>query len=159
LQSQFSRTKTIPTLKLIPHKSINISQLNKLAINTLAEVLQMEVTAIGADFLTMKMPVNSKVHQPLGMLHGGAVAALSENVASLAGNLVVGPDKACVGLSLNTNHLKAVREGEVFATAKFIHLGRRTQVWEVETKNSDGQLINVSRMTLAVIDKEKSTRG
>lgn len=139
---------------MIPHKAINISQLNKLAVNTLAEVLQMEVTAIGEDFLTMKMPVNSRVHQPLGMLHGGAVAALAENVASLAGNLVVGPTKACVGLSLNTNHLKAVRNGEVFATAKPIHLGRSTHVWEVETKDQNGQLINVCRMTLAVIDKK-----
>ena len=138
---------------MIPYKAINISQLNKLATNTLAEVLQMEVTALGEDFLTMKMPVNSRVHQPLGMLHGGAVAALAENVASLAGNLVVGPEKACVGLSLNTNHLKAVRDGEVYATAKPIHLGKRTHVWEVETKTEGGKLINVCRMTLAVIDK------
>ena len=139
---------------MIPYKSINISQLNDFGKGTLSELLGMEVTDFGEDFLTMSMPVTSRVHQPLGLLHGGAVAALAENVASLAGNLVVGQKgKACVGLTLNTNHLKSVKEGLVYATAKPIHLGRSTQVWEVETKTQDGVLINVTRMTLAVIDK------
>ncbi|PCJ66715.1 MAG: thioesterase [Bacteroidetes bacterium] len=140
---------------MIPYKAINISQLNEFGKNTLAEHLKMEVTEVGEDFITMKMPVNSTVHQPMGMLHGGAVAALAENVASLAGNLVASTkDKACLGLSLNTNHLKSVRDGFVFATAKAIHLGRSTQVWEVETKTEEGILINVCRMTLAVVDKK-----
>ena len=103
----------------------------------------------------MRMPVTSQVHQPLGMLHGGAVAALAENVASLAGNIVANSQgKACLGLSLNTNHLKSVREGYVYATAVAIHLGRSTQVWEVKTKNEEDILINVCRMTLAVVDKK-----
>lgn len=140
---------------MIPFKAIKISQLNEIAANTMAEHLQMEVTAIGEDFLTMRMPVNKHVHQPLGMLHGGAVAALAENVASLASNLVVqGEGKVCLGLALNTNHLKSVRDGYVHATAKPIHLGRSTQVWEVETRNDDEVLINVCRMTLAVVDKK-----
>jgi len=140
---------------LIPYKSINISQLNELGKNTLAEHLQMEVTQVGEDFVTMQMPVNSNVHQPLGMLHGGAVAALAENVASLAGNLVVNADgKACLGLSLNTNHLKSARDGYVHATARPIHLGRSTQVWEVETRNDEQALINVCRMTLAVVERK-----
>ncbi len=140
---------------MIPYKAINLSQLNKLGRNTLAEHLKMEVTAFGEDFLTMRMPVNSKVHQPLGMLHGGAVAALAENVASLAGNLVVSSqNKACLGLSLNTNHLKSAKDGYVHATAKPVHLGRSTQVWEVETRNDEQVLINVCRMTLAVVDKK-----
>ena len=140
---------------MIPHKFINISDLNELGKDTLAEHLQMEVTEVTANSLTMRMPVNSKVHQPLGMLHGGAVAALAENVASLAGNMVVNAaDKSCLGLSLNTNHLKSVRDGYVYATAKYIHLGRSTQVWEVDTKDEEGVLINVCRMTLAVVDKK-----
>lgn len=140
---------------MIPYKSINISQLNELGKNTLAEHLQMEVTQVGEDFVTMQMPVNSNVHQPLGMLHGGAVAALAENVASLAGNLVVNADgKACLGLSLNTNHLKSARDGYVHATARPIHLGRSTQVWEVETRNDEQALINVCRMTLAVVERK-----
>jgi len=140
---------------LIPYKSIKISQLNDFGKNTLAEHLQMEVTAVGEDFVTMSMPVSSKVKQPLGLLHGGAVAALAENVASLAGNLVVAnQNKACLGLTLNTSHLKSVREGTVFATAKAIHLGRSTQVWEIKTSSEENILINISRMTLAVVDKK-----
>ncbi|MDB4174396.1 hotdog fold thioesterase [Bacteroidia bacterium] len=120
----------------------------------MAQHLAMEVTSVGEDYITMRMPVNSNVHQPLGMLHGGAVAALAENVASLAGNLVVNSQgKACLGLSLNTNHLKSARDGYVYATARPIHLGRSTQVWEVETKNEEDALLNVCRMTLAVVDR------
>jgi 1,4-dihydroxy-2-naphthoyl-CoA hydrolase len=140
---------------LIPYKNINISDLNELGKDTLAEHLQMEVTEVTESTVTMRMPVNSKVHQPLGMLHGGAVAALAENVASLAGNIVVNAaGKACLGLSLNTNHLKSVRDGYVYATARYIHLGRSTQVWEVETKDEEGVLINVCRMTLTVVDRK-----
>lgn len=138
---------------MIPYKTINISQLNELAKNTLAEHLGMKVTDIGENHLSMSMPVTHHVHQAFGVLHGGAIAALAENVASLAGNLVISQDKACVGLSLNTNHLKSVRDGIITATAKPIHIGRSTQVWEVETYTSENMLINVCRMTLAVIDK------
>jgi len=140
---------------LIPYKAINISELNAFQKDTLAEHLKMKVTEIGEDFVIMTMPVSHIVQQPLGLLHGGAVAALAENVASLAGNLVVGDEKACVGLSLNTNHLKSVKNGLVEATAKPIHLGKSTQVWEVETTNDKKELINVSRITLAVINKVK----
>ena len=99
------------------------------------------------------MPVTRRVHQPLGHLHGGALAALAENTASLAGNLIAQQSGAnCVGVSLNTSHLKSVKEGMVLATAKAVHIGKRTQVWEVEIKNTEGKLINVSIMTLAVIN-------
>ncbi|MDB4107827.1 PaaI family thioesterase [Bacteroidia bacterium] len=140
---------------MIPYKAINISQLNEFGKNTLAEHLQMEVTEVAQNHVTMRMPVTTQVQQPLGMLHGGAVAALAENVASLAGNLVANEQgKVCLGLSLNTNHLKSVRDGMVYATARPIHLGRSTQVWEIETKTEEGVLINVCRMTLAVVDKK-----
>ena len=138
---------------MIPYKSINISQLNEFGRNTLAEHLEMKVTEIGENFLTMSMPVSSKVHQPLGMLHGGAVAALAENVASLAANLVAGRDKACYGLSLNTNHIKSVKSGVVYATATPVHVGRSTHVWKVETRNEADELINATTMTMAVINK------
>ena len=139
---------------MIPYKTINKSDLNAFGKNTLSDHLDMEVIEIGEDFISMRMPVTSKVHQPLGLLHGGAVAALAENVGSLAGNIVAnGQGKVCVGISLNTNHLKGVKEGYVTATAKSIHLGRSTQVWEIETVNDKEELINVSRLTLAVIDK------
>ena len=89
----------------------------------------------------------------MGLLHGGAVAALAENVGSLAGHLTSGEGKACVGLTLNCNHLKAVTDGYVIATARPVHLGRSTQVWEIETTDEQKRLINVCRLTLAVIDK------
>lgn len=140
---------------MIPYKSIKISQLNEFGKNTLSDHLQMKVTDLGEDYVTMSMPVSSQVHQPMGLLHGGAVAALAENVASLAGNLVVAhQNKSCLGLTLNTSHLKSVREGMVYATAKAIHLGRSTQVWEIKTTSKENVLINVSRMTLAVVDKK-----
>jgi 1,4-dihydroxy-2-naphthoyl-CoA hydrolase len=139
---------------LIPYKSINISELNKFQENTLADTLKMEVIEIGEDFITMVMPVNSRVHQPLGLLHGGATAALAENVASLAGNLVAGKGKACVGLALNINHIKSVQSGDVFARATPKHVGSKTQVWEVEIKTNEDVLVSVCRLTLAVIDKK-----
>jgi 1,4-dihydroxy-2-naphthoyl-CoA hydrolase len=140
---------------LIDHKTINISQLNDFGKNTLAEHLGMEVTEVTQTSLSMRMPVSSKVYQPMGLLHGGAVAALAENVASLAGKLVANKEgKVCVGLSLTTNHLKGVKDGYVYATALPVHLGRTTQVWRVETKNEEGILINTSTMTLAVIEKK-----
>ena len=146
---------TFNDITLIDHKAINISQLNEFGKNTLAEHLHMEVTEVTENSVTMRMPVTLIVHQPMGLLHGGAVAALAENVASLAGNLVAhASGKVCVGLSLNTNHLKGVRDGYVVSTAVAVHLGRSTQVWEVQTKDNEGVLINVSRMTLAVIDKK-----
>ena len=140
---------------MIPYKSIKISQLNEFGKNTLSDHLQMKVTDLGEDYVTMSMPVSSQVHQPMGLLHGGAVAALAENVASLAGNLVVAhQNKSCLGLTLNTSHLKSVREGMVYATAKAIHLGRSTQVWEIRTTSEENVLLNVSIMTLAVVDKK-----
>ncbi|MFY0644266.1 MAG: PaaI family thioesterase [Bacteroidia bacterium] len=138
---------------MIPHKTINKEQLNDFGKGTLSEHLDMKVVEIGPDHLSMSMKVHSITHQPLGLLHGGAVAALAENVASLAGYLVVGEHKACVGLSLHCNHLKSVKSGLVTGTARPIHLGNRTHVWEVEVKDEKDRLINVSRMTLAVVDK------
>jgi 1,4-dihydroxy-2-naphthoyl-CoA hydrolase len=138
---------------LIDYKAINITQLNEMGEHTLARHLHMEVIEVTENSVRMTMPVTTEVHQPMGLLHGGAVAALAENVASLAGNIVARPaGKACVGLSLQTNHLKAVRTGMVTATATAVHLGRSTQVWQVATHNEGGELINLSTMTLAVID-------
>lgn len=139
---------------MIPHKSININALNALGKGTLSEYLDMEVTDIGPEHLSMRMLVTPNKHQPMGLLHGGATAALAENVGSLAGNLTVAEGKACVGLSLNCNHIRSVKSGYVTATAKPVHLGRSTQIWEIETIDEEGVLINVCRLTLAVIDKK-----
>lgn len=139
---------------MIPYKSINKSDLNEFAKDSMSSYLEMEVVDISDDSITMKMPVVSKVKQPIGLLHGGASAALAENVASLAGSLVVRSEgKVCVGLSLNINHLKSVKSGFVYAKAEPIHLGKKTHVWEVKMTDDNDRLVSVTRMTLAVIDK------
>ena len=124
--------------------------------NTLAAHLSMEVVEVTAEHVCMRMPVTSQVHQPMGLLHGGAIAALAENVSSLAGYLVAhSMGKICVGLSLNTNHIKSVRDGFVYATATAVHLGKSTQVWEVRTKTEDDTLINICTATLKLLDQKK----
>ena len=139
---------------MIPYKTINKSDLNEFAKNSMSDYPDMEVIEIRESYVIMRMPVVPKVKQPIGLLHGGAAAALAENVASLAGSLVVRPEnKVAVGLSLNINHLKSVHEGYIYAKAEPVHLGKKTQVWEVKTSTDNGTLINVARMTLAVIKK------
>lgn len=128
--------------------------MNKQAIGTMAEHLEMEVIDLGEDFIEMKMPINAKNVQPLKLLHGGASIALAENAASLAGNLVVWNDgKACVGLSVNSHHMRSAKSGFVFAKAKGIHFGRSTQIWQVDIRDNQGKQINTSTVTLAVIDR------
>lgn len=113
----------------------------------------MEVTDLGEDFLEMRMPVQAKTHQPFGILNGGASMALAESAASLAGNLVVRPDHVCVGLEINGNHIRSERSGYVIARATPIHIGKKTHVWQIEIRNEGGDLVNTSRMTLAVLPK------
>jgi 1,4-dihydroxy-2-naphthoyl-CoA hydrolase len=134
-------------------KNINLNELNRFISNSLSGHLGMEVTEIGSNSLTMKMPVDDRTKQPMGILNGGASLALAESVASLAGNLSAPEGKACVGLEINGNHLKAVRSGYVHAKASPIHLGGRTQVWQIDITNDSSDLICICRMTLAVIEK------
>jgi uncharacterized protein (TIGR00369 family) len=100
------------------------------------------------------MPVTPDHHNPIGMLHGGANVVLAETVASYAANFVVDTDKYyCVGQEINANHLKAARNGCVYATARAVHIGKRTSVWEVKITNQAGELTCISRMTAAVVEK------
>lgn len=138
------------------YKDIEISKLNDMLKHTLSETLGMEVTELGPGHLTMKMPVDHRTVQPFGVLNGGASLALAESAGSLAGNLVVGKEKYCAGLEINANHLRAVREGWVHATVTPLHLGGKTQVWDIRIKDDHGHLICVSRLTLAVLDKKQA---
>lgn len=109
-------------------------------------------TAIGDDWLEATMPVDARTHQPFGRLHGGASVALAETVASVAGSLVVNPaEKLVVGLEINANHLRPVRDGLVTARATAEALGRTTQVWTIRITEEKGKLVCLSRITLAVI--------
>ena len=116
--------------------------------------LGIEITGIGSDFIEAKMPVDHRTHQPYGLLHGGASVALAETLGSLAAHCTItDPNKYCVGLEINANHIKAVRSGYVIGVAKPVHLGQRTQVWEIQISNEQKELVCVSRITMAIIDK------
>jgi len=106
----------------------------------------------GDDFLLCKMPLTPNTKQPMGLLHGGVSVYLAETVGSYAANLVVKEsNKAAVGLDINANHIRAVREGFVFAKAMPIHIGGKTQVWSIEIRNEQQQLVCICRLTMAII--------
>jgi len=120
---------------------------------TLVEHLGIEITEIGDDYLVASMPVDHRTHQPMGILHGGASIALAETVGSMAANIAVDAEHYCVGLEVNGNHLKSIRQGKVFAKASPFHLGRSTQVWDIQISDEQGNKICVSRLTMAVLKK------
>lgn len=120
---------------------------------TLVAHLGIEVTEVGDDFVRGTMPVDGRTHQPFGLLHGGASVALAETLGSLAANLAVDESRYCVGLEINANHLAAVREGQVTGTARPIHLGRSTQVWDIRIADDAGKPVCVSRLTMAVLNR------
>ncbi|QXP67552.1 PaaI family thioesterase [Polaribacter sp. AHE13PA] len=127
---------------------------NESSKNTLMETLDIEYVALGDDFLTAKMPVKSKVHQPYGQLHGGATAALAESVGSAASNFFIDSKTQFVnGIQLSINHIKSKRGGMVFATAKNIHKGKTTHLWEVRIVDENDDLISVAKMTNIVLTK------
>lgn len=119
--------------------------------NTMVDHLGIEFTEIGENYLTASMPIDQRTKQPVGIMHGGASCALAETVGSTAANFCVNEGYYCVGLDINVNHIRAVRSGSVFATAKPYHLGRTTQVWGIEVYDAEKRLISVSRLTMAVL--------
>lgn len=118
------------------------------------EHLGIEFTEIGEDHISATLPVDKRTHQPFGLLHGGASVALAETLGSVAATLCVDQKtQYCVGLEINANHVKSAREGIVTGTARPIHVGKRTQVWEIRIINPGNELISICRITMAVIDK------
>lgn len=132
-------------------RQATLDQLNALSRNTLMEPLGIVFTELGADYLSATMPVDARTHQPYGLLHGGASAALAETLGSTAAGLCVGEDEGVVGIEINANHLRGARAGVVTGTARPLHVGRSTQVWEMKIENDAGELVCISRLTLAVI--------
>ncbi|MEG3183777.1 hotdog fold thioesterase [Lysobacter erysipheiresistens] len=115
------------------------------------EPLGIVFTEIGPDFVRGTMPVDERTRQPYGLLHGGASVLLAETLGSSAGNLCVPDGKVCVGIEINANHVRAARDGVVTGTARPVHVGGRTQVWEIRIEDAAGELVCISRLTLAVI--------
>lgn len=128
----------------------------KVCKNTLMETLEIEFTDIGEDFLIAKMPVNSRVHQPDGVLHGGASVALAESVGSMASYVFLNTEEFFVrGIEISANHLKSIKEGWVFAKATFIHKGRTTQLFEIRITDEAANLISIVKLTTIALPKEK----
>lgn len=140
--------------KSIWFKPINLQEVNQRGKNTMVEHLDIEFIDIGDDYLIARMPVDHRTHQPLGIMHGGASCVLAETIGSTAANYCVDHSHSyCVGLDINTNHIRSIREGFAIGTAKPFHLGKSTQVWGIEIRNQAEQLISVTRLTMAVLKK------
>ncbi|ELR73243.1 hypothetical protein C900_04754 [Fulvivirga imtechensis AK7] len=135
---------------------ITLEQLNKMNNNTMMKHLDIEFTEVGQDFIKAKMPVDHRHHQPYGLLHGGASVALAETLGSVAAHCSVDSSKYfCVGLEINANHIKGVRDGYVYGITTPIHVGKSTQVWEIKITNEHQELVCVSRITMAILEKRK----
>ncbi|MFL2643128.1 MAG: PaaI family thioesterase [Flavobacteriaceae bacterium] len=133
-----------------------LKKVNDTCKETLMGTLDMEFVDIGEDYITCKMPVNHKVHQPDGILHGGATLALAESVGSFASRFFINdPEVTVRGIELSANHLKSISKGDVYARASKIHLGRTTQLWEIKITDKENNLISLAKLTTIAIKKNK----
>src|SRR4249919_225265 len=131
----------------------SVESLNAMSRGTAMEPLGILFTEVGPDYLRATMPVDARTRQPYGLLHGGASVLLAETIGSSAGMLCVGEGDGCVGIEINANHVRGVREGLVTGTARPLHVGRQTQVWEIRIEDERARLVCISRLTLAVIPR------
>lgn len=147
------RHLTLPSMSIF-NSELTLELLNKMGANTMVSHLGIEFTAIGEDWLEAKMPVDARTHQPLGLLHGGASVALAETMGSVAATFCVDlKTQYCVGLDINANHLKSVKTGFVYGITTPFHIGKKTHVWEIRITNDEKELVCISRITMAVIDR------
>lgn len=131
---------------------INIEALQHQRKGTLVEHLGIEYVEIGDDFIKAKMPVDNRTRQPMGLLHGGANVALAESLGSMGANMCLDISKEyALGLDINSNHIRGVREGFVFGIAKPIHIGGKTHVWEIKVYDEQERLVHISRLTMVVL--------
>ncbi len=134
----------------------DLDMINQFGQNTLASHLGIKFVEIGEDFLKASMPVDHRTHQPMGILHGGASVALSETLASTGAYLCLDTrSHYCVGLEINANHIRSVRTGEITGLGKPVHLGKTTQVWEVRMCDEKERLTCISRVTMAVLNRDR----
>lgn len=144
-------TTTAPSSTSIFRLTPTLDELNALSRGTAMEPLGIVFSEIGSDYLRATMPVDERTRQPYGLLHGGASVLLAETLGSSAGNLCAPEGGICVGVEINANHLRAVCDGQVTGTARALHVGGRTQVWEIRIEDEQARLVCISRLTLAVI--------
>ena len=142
-----------PAVASIFRGHTSLADLNAMSVDTAMVPLGIVFTEIGPDYLRATMPVDARTRQPYGLLHGGASVLLAETLGSSAGNLCTPADRVCVGIEINANHLRGVRDGIVTGTARPLHVGGRTQVWEIRIEDAQARLVCVSRLTLAVVPR------
>jgi 1,4-dihydroxy-2-naphthoyl-CoA hydrolase len=131
-----------------------VAAVNEYSKGSMLSHLGIEFVEIGEDSVKATMPVDQRTIQPMGLLHGGASVALAESLGSYAATLCVDTSRyACVGLEINANHIRAVRSGLVTGTARPLHIGRRTQVWEIRIEDEAQRLSCVARLTMAVVER------
>ena len=136
------------------NKQETLKLLERFIPNTLMETLNIKYTDVGEDFLVATMPVNPSVHQPMGLLHGGASVALAESVGSTASHLFVDNDKYEVrGIEISANHIRSKRDGLITATARILHKGKKTHLWEIRIEDEDNRLISLCKLTNIVLEK------
>ena len=142
------------------NKDISLDKISQYGKNTMSEFVGLKWVEIGDDFLKLSMPVNATTKQPYGFLHGGASCVLAETIGSIGSALVIDMEKYyCVGLEINANHLRSVSEGVVTATAKPLHLGKSTPVWDIKIYDDKERLFCVSRLTVAIIPIKNNTQA
>lgn len=137
-------------------KQVSLDEVNAMNKNTLMEVLGIECIEIGPDYIKSRMPVDSRTHQPAGLLHGGASAALIESIGSMGSVLLIDLNKKLpVGLEVNANHVGGIKSGAVIATGKLVHHGKSTHLWQVDIhEEGSGKLICTGRLTVMIVDKK-----
>ncbi|PHQ60125.1 MAG: thioesterase [Maribacter sp.] len=137
------------------HKDKILKVCNESSKNTLMETLEIEYIDVGENFLIGKMPVNSKVHQPDGVLHGGAMVALAESIGSMASYIFLDSQNFFIrGIEISANHVKSMRDGEVFAKATIVHKGKTTQLWDIKLTDAENNLISVCKLTTIALPKK-----
>ena len=132
---------------------LSLEELQKRCVNSFISHLNIVFTEVGDDYLKAEMPLGDHLMQPIGIMHGGASCSLAETVASAAANYCVPQTHYCVGLDINTHHLRPATTGVLTATARPYHLGKKTQVWSIEIHDGENNLISISRLTLMALPK------
>lgn len=135
-------------------KEARLARLNQSSVSTLMETLGIRYTDVGEHYLEASMPVGPKVHQPMGILHGGATAALAESVGSAASALLIDlKTHYPVGLELSINHIRSIQEGEVVARATLVHQGKRTHLWDIHIRDESGQKVAWAKLTMMILPR------
>jgi uncharacterized protein (TIGR00369 family) len=134
---------------------ISLEMLNRINANTAASQLGIEFVGIGEDFLSARVPVDERTRQPYGLLHGGVSVVLAETLGSMGAALASPDGYRAVGLDINANHLRAATSGWVTGTARPVHIGRTTHVWQIELRNEAGEMTCISRITMAILEPKK----